>query len=94
MKQSRIFVWVSSTLTGIDTMLLYCVLPRSDDNKDRSSLTIRSLTILSYAEKEGASPSSISKRNTNDVEMKAVDVEFGSSSTGLSLEPPTPIKKL
>ncbi|KAH0773831.1 hypothetical protein KY290_010968 [Solanum tuberosum] len=67
-----------------------------------SNVTQSSLTILSYTEKERVYLPSTSKRNikrdksfdASKVEMKATFVESESSSSGTSIEPPTPIKKL
>ncbi|KAK4709677.1 hypothetical protein R3W88_004190 [Solanum pinnatisectum] len=67
-----------------------------------SPVTQSSVAILSYTEKEHASLPSSSERSikksksfdANEVEMKATFVEYESSSSGISIEPPTPMKKL
>ncbi|XP_049382942.1 replication protein A 70 kDa DNA-binding subunit B-like [Solanum stenotomum] len=67
-----------------------------------SPVTQSSLTSLSYTEKEHVSLPSSSERSikkaksldANEVEMKATFVKSESSSNDISIEPPTPIKKL
>uniref|UniRef100_M0ZL87 Uncharacterized protein n=1 Tax=Solanum tuberosum TaxID=4113 RepID=M0ZL87_SOLTU len=67
-----------------------------------SPVTQSTVTILSYTEKEHVSLPISSERSikkaksldANEVEMKSTFVESESSSSGISIEPATPIKKL
>lgn len=67
---------------------------RKSSQKGSNSVTQTSLAILCYTEKKDASTSRTNKRNVNEVEMEAMDLESGSSSSGLLLEPSTLVKKL
>ncbi|XP_049398705.1 replication protein A 70 kDa DNA-binding subunit B-like [Solanum stenotomum] len=91
---------VDQTQQMLSNKLFYIQLRKSSWTS--SPVTQSSLTILSYTEKEHVSLPSSSKRSikkakpldANEVEMKATFVESESSSNAISIEPPTPIKKL
>ncbi|KAH0645241.1 hypothetical protein KY284_033125 [Solanum tuberosum] len=91
---------VDQTQQMLSNRLFYIQLRKS--SWISSPVTQSSLTILSYTEKEHVSLPSSSERgikrakslDANEVEMKATFVESESSSNAISIEPPTPIKKL
>ncbi|KAG5616247.1 hypothetical protein H5410_016071 [Solanum commersonii] len=84
------------------TDVYFCFSTNSYSSWISSSVTKKIITVLSYIKLEQVFQRSINARNakklmslnTSKVEMKPSIIESKSSSVGLSVESPTPIKKL